>query len=277
MFTKIKLETLDLTAANGYYITAIKGLGYATKYPIAKVAQFHGAKIGNAFYDNRVLSIELKVVGEDVNDYIAKRKALFAELALHEFGSDLHTIEITLQNGIVLTAEGVAQGLSDDYGAESLLAGDVAFTFEMQEPFFKSYQAYQIDIPLTQGGGCAIPMTIPLDMSQGASGFTDVAQSGNVFCYPEVYFYGDLTNPVLKNVTLDKTLALTASIASPDWYYVDTYNRIVTDQLDANKRDKMTGDFLVLATGTNQFALTTDNMAETGFVRLIYKDFFISI
>jgi len=198
-------------------------------------------------------------------------------LTIHEFTTDLHTLEITLLNGIVITAEGVAQTLSDDV-SNSLIAGDVAFTFEMQEPFFKSSQQYQQDIYLTSGGGSEVPMAIPLDMTAGASGFTNISQTGNVFCYPEIYFYGKLTNPVLTNVTLGKTISLAVSLAdATKWYYVDTYNRIVTDQDDANVRDDMTGDFLVIATGNNEFSLTTNDMSETGFVRLIYKDYYISI
>ena len=278
MFTEIQLESLSLTASNGYYITNVKGLGYTTKYPVAKVAQFHGVKIGNAFYDNRVLSIEMKIVGDSVDDYIAKRKALFAELTLHEFSTDLHTISITLHNGIVLTAEGIAQALADDYGSVSPLSGDVAFTFEMQEPFFKSSQVVQIDIPVTQGGGGTIPMAVPFDMSVGSGGYSDVSQGGNVFCYPEIYFYGELTNPVLRDLTSNKSLALSTTLATvANYYYIDTYNRIVIDETVANKRDKMTGDFLVINVGTSQFTLSTDDSSETGFVRLIYKDYYISI
>lgn len=278
MFSNIKFGNIDLTADNGYYVTALKGLGYATKYPVAKVAQFHGAKIGNAFYDNRVLEIDIKIVGTSVNDYIAKRKALFAELTINEFSDDLNTIEITLNNGIVLTAEGVAQSLGDDIDTTSIVAGDVAFTFEMQEPFFKSKQQYQQDIPITQGGGCAIPMAIPLDMTEGSTGYTQLSQAGNIFCFPELYFYGELTNPVLTNITLNKTLSLTATIAAlANYRYIDTYNRIVTDETGANKRDEVSGDFLVLASGTNEFSLSTDNAGESGYVRVIYKDFYISL
>ncbi len=277
MINKIKLDTLEVNSTNGYYLSSISGLGYATKYPVAKVAQLHGAKIGNAFYENRVLSIEIKIIGDSVNDYIAKRKALFEMFALHEFGDDFHTLEITLSNGIVLTAEGVAQGLSDDISAEEIMSGSVAFTFEMEQPFFKSLQQYQVDIFTTQGGGIAIPAGIPLDMTEGSSGYTQLSQSGNVFCYPELYFYGPLTNPVLTNVTTGKVLSLAVTLASPNYYYVDTYNRIVTDNVLTNKRDKATGDFLVLASGVNQFSLITDNMSEVGYVRIIYKDFYISI
>jgi hypothetical protein len=120
-------------------------------------------------------------------------------------------------------------------------------------------------------------MAIPLNMTQGSSGFSPVNNGGNVFVFPEIYFYGNLTNPVLLNKTTGKSISFNQSITSGNYIYVDTYNRIVVDNLGNNKRDKMSGDFVILEKDENQFTLSSDVPTENGYVKLIYKYFYISI
>lgn len=277
MIKQVTLDNIELTPENGYYLSAVSGLGYNTKYPVTRIAQQHGVGIGQGFYDNRVLSFEIKVIGTSPADYAQKRRTLFEAFSLDQFEADIKTVEITTIDDLTITAHGIVKGLSDDVNTDSTISGDVAFTFEMQEPFFKSEQIYQQDIFITGGGGCAVPMAIPLDMSAGGIAPSEITQGGNVMCFPELYFYGDLTNPVLTHVASDKEIALAATITGTDYYYIDTYNRIVQDNTTANKRDLMSGDFLVLRPGLNQFTLSTDNPTESGYVRVIYKYYFISI
>lgn len=277
MITKVKIGTIELTPENGYYVSALRDLGYKTKYPVANIMYVHGSKLGDAYFENRQIAVELKVIGTSDADHISKRNELYKVLTINEFSTDKLTLSITLSTGIVLTMEGTLKDVSNDITSEMIGASNISFVLETETPFFKSEQLYQVDIPLTKGGGGPIPMTIPFDMSLGSGGYTQMTNGGNIFAYPTLTFYGNLTNPVLKNVTIDKTLSLAATIASPNYYSVDTFTRVIIDQSGVNKRDKMTGDFIVLATGLNRFSLLTDNPAETGFVRVLYQYFYISI
>ncbi len=277
MINKIVINDLELKSENGYYIQSVKDLGYKTKYPIGKVLYTHGAKLGDVYFENKILAVELKVGGSTVNEFIDRRSALYKALTLNEFGTDILDFEFHLSNNIVLIAQGVIKDINSDIGVDNLTTGDITFAIEMEEPFFKTQQTYQSIFSITKGGGCAVPMAIPLDMSQGAAGYPQIFNGGNVFVFPEIYFYGTLTNPILENITSGKQIALDAEIASDEYIYVDTYNRIVKDDSNVNKRDKMTGDFLVLNVGENNFKLSSDNAAEDGYIKLIYKYYFISI
>lgn len=277
MISKIVIGSLELKPENGYYIQTIKDIGYKTKYPVAKVLYTHGAKIGDVYLENRAIAIEMVVGAPTVNEFIGKRNDLYKTLTIKEFTDDYIDIDFHLLNGLVLTTKGVIKDVNCDITVDSLTHSPFAFVIETEEPFLKSKQVYQVEFGLSKGGGAMVPMTIPLNMSIGSSGSTQVSNGGNVFVFPEIYFYGVLTNPILKNLTTGKEIAITDTIAANNHYYIDTYNHIVKNSLGANKRDKIAGDFLTLEIGDNQLKLTSDNTSENGRCRLIYQYFYISI
>lgn len=277
MVKSIKIDNLNLTSENGYYVSAIKDLGYKTKYSSATVLHYHGVKLGDAFFQNRALAFELKVVGSSQSDLIEKRSNLYKYLTIKENSGDLITIEIELANNLKLKTEGIIKEVASDITSEFITASDMSFVLETESPFFKSSQIYEVNIEITKGGGCSIPMAIPLDMTQGSSGFKNIQTAGNIFCYPTIFFYGTLTNPVLTNLTNNQQISYTGTISSGSWVKVETFDRTVIDNSGSNIRDKINGDFLILEVGNNQFKLLTDNPTESGFVKLIYQYYYISI
>jgi hypothetical protein len=276
MITKIVVGGLEISSENGYYLQSMKDFGYKTKYPVAKTTYTHGAKIGDVYLENKSFVIELMIVGDTVSDFLDKRSALYKVLTINEFEPDTLSFDFYLSNNMILEAGGVIKDINTDVNAENISAGLITFMIEMEEPFFKSKQQYQIDFPITDGGGFSVPMAVPLDMSAGSTGFTQVNNGGNIFVFPKIYFMGPLTNPILKNETSGKQIALTATLSSNEYIYVDTYNRIVTDDTGANVRDTMVGDFLTLGLDLNEFSLRTDT-SEAGYIRMVYQYYFISI
>lgn len=277
MITKIVLEDLTLSPETGYNLQRLSDLGFKTKYAVAKVMQTHGAKIGDVYYENRIIAFEFKVAGSTIEEFIARRDALYAQLKIKQFEPDELNVDFYLTNGRIVSIAGVVQTVSAPLTPDNITAGTIMFTLECETPFFMSQQKYQVDIPITKGGGTPIPTPVPVNMSAGSGGSALVANGGTTFAFPMIYFYGGLTNPVLRNITLDKELALTATISGGNYYQIDTYDHIVTDQAGANKRDKMTGDFLIIGVGENQFTLATDSGGDDGFVRLIYQYPYISL
>lgn len=277
MIQYIKIADLVLSPENGYFIQEVNDLGYSTKYPFAKTLFSHGANLGDAYFENRLLSIVCKIVGSSISDFISKRSELFKVLSVNEFGSDEIPLEFKLANGRELIANGVLKDVGGDVKVADIMAGDILFTFEFEKPWFESKNIYQVDFGITQGGGASVPMAIPLDFTQGSSGFSVVNNGGNVFAFPEIYFYGPLTNPVLENITIGKSINLNETINDGEYIRVDTFNRVVVNQSGANKRDKVSGDFIVLAVGENQFRLSSDVPTESGFVRFIFRYPYISL
>ena len=161
---------------------------------------------------------------------------------------------------------------------ETVGASQINFMIETEKPFFLSETIYQKTVIVTKGGGCAVPMTIPLDMSKGSTGYTNLIGGGNAFTYPVFRFVGQLTNPVLTHISSAKTMSLTATtIGAGTYIEFDTYNRTVLDNTGANKLDKMAGDFLVIQPDNNNFSLATDNAGDTGYILVTYQDAYATI
>lgn len=277
MITKVKIGTLELTPANGFLVTSIEDLGYKTKYVASSILYLHGSKLGDAYFQNRTLAFELTVGGNTIAEKVTNKNLLFKTLTISETGSDLIRIEITVNDSYTVYINGVIKEVVSPQKPDEIYHSNLSFIFETESPFFKGIQTYQQIINLTKGGGGAIPMAIPFNMTAGSTGYSVLNNGGNVFVFPKLYFYGTLTNPVLLNVTTGKSVAIVGTITTPDYYVIDTYERTVLDSSGTNKRDKFVGDFLSLLTGGNNFSLLTDNPAETGYVKAVYEDCYIGI
>lgn len=278
MITKIKIGSLELTPENGYLVTAVEDLGYKTKYVSSSILYLHGSKLGDAYFQNRTLAFELIVGGDTVSQKVANKNALFNALTISEHNNDLLRVEITINNSYTVYTNAVIKEVLSPQTAGEIFHSVISFVMETESPFFKDVNSYLTTINLTKGGGGAVPMAIPFAMNTGSTGYSQINNGGNVFVFPKFYFYGELTNPVLTNVTTGKSISLAVSLATEANYYViDTYERTVLDESGVNKRDKMTGDFLTLLTGNNDFQLLTDDASETGYVKIAYENWYIGL
>jgi len=272
------IGSLELTPENGYNVQTISNIGYGTKYSISDILSKHGVKLGNALFKNKVFSIGLMIVGTSVVDLIEKRALLYKYLTVDNYSNDDKIqFEFVMANGQSLLLSGILKDLTDDLTTDQINASPINFVIETEYPFLVSKQQYQIRIPIATGGGGAVPMTIPLDMSAGAANYTPISNGGNVFAYPTMRFTGLLTNPVILDVLKSKSLAIAATISGGAYYDIDTYQRTVLDNVGNNKLDKLTGEFLVINPGENRFKLSTDNAGDTGYVDVTYAYHYVSI
>ena len=272
------LGSLELTPENGYNVQTISNIGYGTKYSISDILSKHGVKLGNALFKNKVFSIGIVIVGTSVVDLIEKRALLYKYLTVDNYSNDDKIqFEFVMANGQSLLLSGILKDLTDDLTTDQINASPINFVIETESPFRVSKQQYQIRIPIATGGGGAVPMTIPLDMSAGAANYTPISNGGNVFAYSTMRFTGLLTNPVIMDVLKSKSLALAATISGGAYYDIDTYQRTVLDNVGNNKLDKLTGEFLVINPGENRFKLSTDNAGDTGYVDVTYAYHYVSI
>ena len=272
------LGSLELTPENGYNVQTISNIGYGTKYSISDILSKHGVKLGNALFKNKVFSIGIVIVGTSVVDLIEKRALLYKYLTVDNYSNDDKIqFEFVMANGQSLLLSGILKDLTDDLTTDQINASPINFVIETEYPFLVSKQQYQIRIPIATGGGGAVPMTIPLDMSAGAANYTPISNGGNVFAYSTMRFTGLLTNPVIMDVLKSKSLALAATISGGAYYDIDTYQRTVLDNVGNNKLDKLTGEFLVINPGENRFKLSTDNAGDTGYVDVTYAYHYVSI
>lgn len=278
MITKVKIGSLELTPDNGFLVTAIEDLGYKTKYVASSILYLHGSKLGDAYFQNRTLAFEVIVGGNTISDKVANKNLLFNALTISEHSSDLIRVEITINNSVTVYINGIIKEVISPQTAGEIYHSALSFVLETESPFFKDVNSYLTTINLTKGGGGAVPMAVPFSMLAGSTGYSQINNGGNVFVFPKFYFYGELTNPVLTNISTGKNISLAVSLATvANYYVIDTYERTVLDESGVNKRDKMTGDFLTLLTGNNNFQLLTDDASETGYVQIAYENYYIGL
>lgn len=271
-------DSLSLSPENGYSVQEIASIGYSTKYSISDILSKHGVKIGNALFRNKAFSVNLLVSGNSSDQLISRRKLLFQYLSVKNYSpDDKIKFEFQLSNNLNLLIYGVIKDVADNINSDLINATEINFVIETEYPFFVTKKQYQVTIPVSEGGGCAIPMAIPLDMSIGAIVGAFVSSGGNVFSHPVIKLIGPLTNPVITDTTNGRTLSLQATIASDDYYLIDTYERTVLDKNNSNRLDKMSGEFLVINPGENFFKLLTDSGFDTGFVEVIYPYSYVSL
>lgn len=275
MIDKITLDSiLELTPANGYLPQAIDGLGFEAKYSVNELLSRHGAKLGNVTYSQKRLTLTFLVVGSTLTEMLDRRNTLIQYLSADPYEEDdTHKWSFTLADGKRLYIDAVTKSLQTGAVARDTFATTIRVTLESFYPFFLSEQQYQVSMNVTQGGGLAVPLEVPADMTAGSSGYKLVTNGGNIFAYPTIKFIGTLTNPVLTDVDTGKVLQFpTLSLADDTEYViVDTFNRTVVDQDGNNVLDEMSGDFLVIKAGQNNFSLVTDTSTEDGQVIFTYN------
>lgn len=273
-------ESLDLTTENGYFLQQISGLGYKTRFSVNQILSRHGAKLGNAVFDNKSVRFIIAVLGETPSQHIARRNLIFQNLSLDQYSTDDKVrIDLTLSNNQELMIEGIIESVDQPIDVSSQIESMVSIALTTEFPFLRSEKIYTATIPIVNGGGASVPMTIPLDFTEGASGgYTTVANGGNVFSFPVIRFYGPLEDPVLTDVVNNKSLSLAITIDTGDYIEIDTYERTVIDQDSANQLDTLSGEFLTIPASTeNRFKLTTGEVTDTGYVTLAYPYTYVSI
>lgn len=280
MVTKITIgDGLILTPENGYYLQSISGLGYETKYPVNQILSRHGAKIGNAVYSNKKISIGLEIGGNDFVEILERRNELYKKLSVNQYSSDDKIrFDFTRNDNITVGIEGVISSVDAPLDTNNQFRSPLRISLDTEFPFLTSSQLYSISIPILLGGGAEVPMEVPLDFSAGSSVATTVAQGGNVFSFPTIRFVGPLSEPVLTDVLSDKTLSLAINLDVDEYVEIDTYHETVVDHTGANRLSDISGDFLIVPASTdNKFTLTTENSLETGYVTLTYPYTYVAI
>lgn len=271
---------LELTPENGYFLQAINGLGYKTRYSVNQILSRHGAKLGDAVFDHKQVRIALEVYGETPAGLLEKRNDLFKYLTINNYSTnDKIKFAFLLSNNQELYIEGVINDVDPALNVNTFVESPVSIILETEYPFLRSQKLYQVTVPIAIGGGASVPMAIPLDFTVGSSSsFTLVPNGGNVFSYPVIRLNGALEDPVLTDVLSGKSISFVIDMAEGEYLDIDTFNRTVIDEAGANKLDLMAGDFLVIpARDDNQFRLTTGDSEDTGHASIVYPYTYVAI
>ena len=278
MITDISLGGVSLTTTQWYCL----GLSNPTFFAIQHSQSRRGNYPGVAIYAGKPLSYKFAgtwlIVGTTFSD-LATQRENFRKLLSTILSNGSAVLTVTKSNGVILTSTVKSVKLSGDIKAEDKTATEILVEMESEYPFLLSQTVHNTTVNIFNGGGMAVPMAVPMDMSAGGSNEATINNAGEYLAYPTLEFYGPLINPTITNVTTGEQLSISYTLPTVnDKLTVDCYNRTaIVSPANTNARQYVSGSFLTLKPGDNKIRLGNGDTSQTGYANVIYNDHYMGI
>jgi len=161
---------------------------------------FHGVKTPRAYWRERIMRLIVGVRSSTSSDYETRRRALQAAFDLPRDG--LTWLKFTTQGGLALqTQVQLNSEIQAPLKGGEVTIGDFRIELIAEDPLFYSQTQTATDITFAAGSGI-------------------IAIGGNSPVYPVVRIHGSVTDPVITNSTLGRTLSF-AGLSVPAGQYID--------------------------------------------------------
>lgn len=279
MITQIEIDSTVITN-NKRYCTGLDGLAFpVTASTLLRRGSFAGSKVVQGQPQGFKLGLEFVLISSSFSDLVTQRDAF-----LEVLGGILtapKTLKITRSDSTNVQIDVSGISVKGYIDAEDGNSAKLYIDMLTEYPYLQSVVEYTTDLTIFSGGGMAIPMIIPMDMSDSGSGEETLTNAGNANAYPTIKFYGPLTNPSLLNVTTGEQISINYTLTNiSDYIEVDTFNRTVTLHISGsvtNGRQYASGEFPILAPGENIMRLISSSFSSSAQVEIIYRDHFLNV
>lgn len=250
----------------------------ATVYTRSKRGGKNGSKLITPTFSSYQFVIDFQIVGTSFADLALQRDIFLGILGtVHSAG--IQRLIITRSDGgqryIDVKAIEVTGDLTTDDGTSSF----IEVTLEAEYPFLQNITQTSQDVTIFNGGGWALPVGIPFDMSANHSTLISINNLGNYPAYPVFTFIGALTNPSITNNTTGKTLSLAQTLAdSTASVIIDSYlGTVLLEPSGNNGRQYVSGDFWTVPVGSSTVTLGNANTTDGGKCVITFKDTFLNV
>ena len=235
-------------------ITSPLAIGQASSYYTLKEAEgfasaslevvkwdrpgFHGIKTPRAFWRERVMRLIIGVRSSTSADYETRRRALQAAFDTPRDG--LTWLKFVTQGSLSLqTQVHLNSQIQAPLKGGEVTIGDFRIELIAEDPVFYSQTQSVPQITFAAGSGA-------------------VTNGGNAAVYPVIRVYGSVTDPVITNTTLGKTVSFTGlTIPAGEYIDINMLNETVVNQLGVTKYDYLdSDDFWWLAEGSNTITIS---------------------
>lgn len=199
---------------------------------------FHGIKTPRAFWRERVMRMVINVRADTSATYESKRRELEAAFDFPRNGLTLLKFETTgglsLQAYCQINAE-----IQAPLNAGEVTIGDFRIELIAEDPLFYSQTLTETDITFTAGSGV-------------------VTNGGNAPTYPTIRVHGNVTDPVITNSTLGRSVSLSGHTISAGHYIdIDMLNETIKDEAGLSIYPYVNSDdFFWLASGGNTIVIS---------------------
>jgi hypothetical protein len=263
------------------FLQAIKG---STQASIDVSSYARGGRSGVAlstpFYRNFGFSMDWAVVGDTIPDLVTQRDSFLALFALKSDKSLVQTkqFRFILSDDSERYINAVVSAVNSDIDQDTLTKSNIQIQCISEREYFNGPDKTET-IYIFNGGGMAIPMAIPMDMSvQTGTQIKSLVNDGNVDSYPIVRVYGPMNGFDLVNQTTGETLSCTTNLVlSTNYIDFDFYNRTALLGGTTNVLHQITGTWWWLVPGTNLLKMVTASTSQLAHSDFTYHDAYSGI
>jgi len=234
-----------------------------------------GQMLSRPLYRGMTINMDWFVKGNTIDDFITQRDRLVGYFQNKISSTDyFKTLGFELDNGIIKNVDVLFTSVNGDLGSSDIGHSTFTVSAVSEKEFLVSNTEQTGSLILLDGGGMEVPMPIPMSMANAPKGDPLVlTNAGNAISYPTVIVYGEFDGDFnIVNDTTGETLSYGEALADGDYIEIDFYNRTAIKNGTTSVLGDITGDWLYLATGTNQIRITSSNSNDDGYGTITFRD-----
>jgi tail protein len=249
--------------------------------PYAKPGE-SGSVVPNSFYDGRSINLMGRVSGANPTIYSQNKRKLFGLLAIIQNSLNIATpilFTFTTMDGLQLQCY-VWASQSPKYDEKSLVYGTFQIQLYAQDFNLYSQSVQTVTVNLSGNGGLVFPAIAPFSFPANSGGNVVISNNGNSNTWPLVTFYGPLTSPYVKNLTIGDQFIINYTLLTGDVLAVDMINK--TMLLNGNNAMQYF-DYLnqwmslqPITFGTNTINFGSGLSADSGHVDFSWQDAYLT-
>ncbi|HVB24131.1 MAG TPA: hypothetical protein VNG51_19490 [Ktedonobacteraceae bacterium] len=240
------------------------------------------ARVSQAFYDARTITLQGYIIGQNPTDYIARRQALSTATAINRNSYNYPTLTrlqfTTLDgNSYFTNVQPKKPVFAHTYNTWT------KYQLTLVAPDGRLYGTSQQNsgqITTLIGGGFVVPTVVPVVSSGSSGGSVTVTNSGTAESHPILTFVGPLTNPYIVNQTTGYAFQLNYTILGGDSIVVDMYEQSVVYNNSSNfisYRNDPISSWWTIVPGSNTIALSTSNSSDGGYVEIQFYSAWVGL
>lgn len=280
----VNLKIHDNVAATDFWLQpGIEGLD-APEY---RTGQYDkpgedGSIISSQFYSGRVVTLPGIVKGNGAAAYEANRKLLSSALTIKR-DSNGRPIPKRCQ---FETLSGVTY-FFDAYVARKPMFSQVNVSFSKflinlvvpKASIFATGIVTSGAITRPSGGGFILPVILPITSSSSTGGSATLTNNGDNVSLPTLTLTGPLTNPYIRNATINKSMQLTYTIGTGDYITIDMEEKTILLNGSSSVLSAKTDDseWWGIDPGVNNIIFSSGSNSDTGNLQVSFYEAYAGI
>jgi phage-related protein len=241
----------------------------------------HGAIVSNQLYGGRTITIQGRIAGSSMQQYMQNRRSLQNTLRIIKDAN-------TVSQPVLLRFQ-----TTDDLQLQASIYAASKFDLREKSPIFCEFflelfaadpnlydQSLQVaTVTPPAGGGATYPVIYPVNYSAKTGGSAVINNAGDANTYPLLTFTGPLTSPFVINTTTGETFKVNATLNTGDTLLCDmtTKTMLLNTTTNAMNYFDPSNIWMSLQPGDNNITFGTSLSSDTGNVSVSFRSAYIGV